>query len=420
MSIPPTYTPSPCTPSYSSLPLSGEERIEYTPRPSAFVSSAGNFVQSWQHATLILENQDEAAHRPTFGQNSIVSGEVCLPVPKNIQRVVLKFEGRISLSVADGPSSSTTSEIVARKEILWSKDDSAESHCPAALPFCFQFPQTFTNDRRTHKLPPSFEATFIGMPIMLAKCIYTLRLVVTISRQYRLASWATTKSYCLILHYRPRARALRRLSPVDSVISTLKTHPDEWLQLCSTMDVRPNPEVEPIDCHFVLPTASAFAIADTIPFHIHLCGSTTSLRRLLPPTCPLLSPAGSLSGNHQSSTPIEVVITRQVVVEVNERRSFRNSVIGTGRLWPIPPPAGSLDETFKEICASWEGEVRCADGVIAPGFNIGNLVVKDYIMLVLTPPKSRTSPLRVLQIVHPIRLVTDPWIDTDTLHPQDT
>lgn len=95
-------------------------------------------------------------------------------------------------------------------------------------------------------------------------------------------------------------------------------------------------------------------------------------------------------------------------------------MIGTGRVWPLPPPVGTLDEPSKEVCASWEGEVRCADGVTTPGFNIGSLVVKDYIMLVLTPPKSRTSPLRVMQIAHPIRLVTDPWIDIDTLHPQDT
>lgn len=229
--------------------------------------------------------------------------------------------------------------------------------------------------------------------------------------------------YCLVLNYRPRARARHRLSPTDPVLSTLKTCPDDWLQLCSMMDVRPNSQVEPIDCHFIIPAAPTFALADTIRFHIHLCGSPTSLRKLLPTACPLLLPQHASTGSygdHQSSTtPIQVLITRQVVVEVNERRSFRNSVISIGKIWPLPPPAGTVDEKFKEICASWEGEVRCPDGVTAPGFNIGSLVVKDYIVLVLTPPKSRTSPLRVLQITHPIRLVTDPWIDIDTLHPQD-
>ncbi|GLB37552.1 putative calcineurin-like phosphoesterase [Lyophyllum shimeji] len=425
MSVPPSYTWSTSTPSYSSLPLSGEESLEYTPRPGTYPPSLGTFIRSWEHASLVLENQEPAASLPTYGQNSTVSGEVWLALPKHVLRVVLKFEGRLNLSIADGPSSSSTSNILSNKVTLWCKDDSAESHhCPAALPFCFEFPQTFTSERRTQRLPPSFDTTFIGLPILLAKCIYTLRLVVTISRDFRLASWATTKSYCLVLNYRPRARARHRLTLTDSVLSALKTTPDDWRQLCATMDVRPNCEVEPIDCHLIIPAARTFALVDTIPFHIHLCGSSTSLRKLLPPTCPLLLPrhdsSGTSSNNQTSTSPIQVLITRQVVVEVNERRAFRDSVIGTGRVRPIPPPAGSVDETSNEICASWEGEVRCADGVTAPGFNIGSLVVKDYIMLVLTPPKSRTSPLRALQIAHPIRLVTDPWTDIVTAHPQDT
>ncbi|KAG5648553.1 hypothetical protein DXG03_003164 [Asterophora parasitica] len=141
--------------------------------------------------------------------------------------------------------------ILSNKFVLWSKDDSTPPHdvCPAVLPFRLQFPETFTEDRRTFKLPPSFEATFLSVPIVIARCIYTLRLVVTFSRQYGLASWASTKSYSLPLDYRPRARARHAPNITNSVFDSVKTQPDEWIQLCSRMDVRPNPEVEPIDCH---------------------------------------------------------------------------------------------------------------------------------------------------------------------------
>ncbi|RDB24842.1 hypothetical protein Hypma_007770 [Hypsizygus marmoreus] len=425
MAVLPEYTFS-SIPSYSPIPRHGEERIEYTPRPEATVPE-GNFIKAWKHATLILPNQGETNRLPTYGQNSVVSGELHLSTPKDVLRIVLKLEGRMYLSIAEGPSGSTTSNTVSSKTILWSQEGSNSflNTCPTVLPFCLQFPSTFSNDGRLYKLPPSFEASFLGISALIAQCTYCLRLSITMRRRTRLGSWKTSKSYTLFLDYRPRARARHRLSSRDSVFAGVKTEPADWLQLISTMGVRSNSKVESIDCHFVLPSASTFALTDAVPFHIQLHGSLTSLRELLPPACPLLVPQplfGSRPiGSSTRTLPIQVLITRQVVVEVNERRSLKNTILGVGRIWPLPPPiTRPEDDPLAEISVGWEGQVQCGSGAIAPGFSTGNLLVKDYIMLILTPPNSRTSPLRELQIVHPIRLVTDPWVDTDTLHPQDT
>jgi hypothetical protein len=83
-----------------------------------------------------------------------------------------------------------------------------------------------------------------------------------------------------------------------------------------------------------------------------------------------------------------------------------------------------------EMTLDWEGEVRCNDDVVVGSFNIGRLVVKvctatcpdgicvltsllyqDFIVLTLTPPNPENSPLMEHQHAHPIRLVTDPWVD---------
>lgn len=105
-----------------------------------------------------------------------------------------------------------------------------------------------------------------------------------------------------------------------------------------------------------------------------------SLRELLPPTSPLLFPLEEDSrppGNAAPRIPpIRVFLHRQVVVEVDDRSSFKTFVIGIGKVWPAPPPITNLADPFDNISVNWEGHVQCEEGVTAPGFNTGNLLVK--------------------------------------------
>ncbi|KAH8114445.1 hypothetical protein DFH11DRAFT_216694 [Phellopilus nigrolimitatus] len=58
----------------------------------------------------------------------------------------------------------------------------------------------------------------------------------------------------------------------------------------------------------------------------------------------------------------------------------------------------------------WDGTVRVENPaeIQAGGFTVGNLVVKDFVVLSLEPPDPARNPLIALQHAHPIRLVTDP------------
>lgn len=69
-----------------------------------------------------------------------------------------------------------------------------ESKCPSILPISIPFPSTYRVDGRYWRLPPSFEATFLGIPALFVRCMYTLSVSITRTRSYHLASWTTSKT----------------------------------------------------------------------------------------------------------------------------------------------------------------------------------------------------------------------------------
>ena len=98
---------------------------------------------------------------------------------------------------------------------------------------------------------------------------------------------------------------------------------------------------------------------------------------------------------------IQVVISRQVMVEVNGRRSARTFTIAEGRLWPVPPTAwpsrlleerkseenkcrdGDSESAKKEmlnnqkaVSLDWQGEVKCGPGVDFGGFLTSHVSIK--------------------------------------------
>ncbi|KDR75755.1 hypothetical protein GALMADRAFT_68348 [Galerina marginata CBS 339.88] len=428
-------------PTYSTQPYENEETVAFTPRVGNSTPH-GTFTRTWPQATLILKDQDEGVRLPTYGRHGRVIGELGLKNTDKIVRVTVKLHGQMSLSVAD--SGSTGATLISETQVLWKHhptdsphEGAAEQRCPSILPIYIQFPHSYEAEGKHWRLPPSFEATFLGIPALFVRCMYTLSVTITRTRSYHLASWSTNKTYVTMVNFRPRTRPNRPIVLLDSVFASIKPVPEEWLQIVANMNARPSSDLKPIECHLFIPSIQAFSLTDAIPFHLQLCSSLKSLRELLPPTSMHLLLPGS-PGYQKPTDPrilpyaIRLSIARQVVVEVNGRRRFRTFTIGVGKMKPVPPVVHNASAgTWKEydnasgeaggdVCLDWQGEVKTWPEVSSGGFSTSNLIVKDFLVLALTPPNPRSSCLIPLQLSHPIRLVTDSWIDFDVLHPGDT
>ncbi|KAF8967900.1 hypothetical protein BDZ97DRAFT_1903155 [Flammula alnicola] len=449
--------PASLPPTYSIQPYTDEETVAFTPR-AGIATPHGHFVRQWPQATLILKDQDPETRLPTYSRGGRVIGELGITNPDRIIKVTVKLSGHMSLSVAD--SGSTGATLVSATHVLWkcaahthnknqhqdNGSSATEQKCPSILPIHIQFPQSYQAEGKHWRLPPSFEATFLGIPAMFVRCLYTLSVTITRMRSYHLASWTTNKTYMTLVNFRPRTRPHRPIVMLDSVYASIKPVPEEWLQVVASMCVQPRSQakgIRPIECHLFIPSIQTFALTDTIPFHLQLCSSLKSLRELLPPSSALLhtdAQANALSKADEyrllgGDAAIRVSIARQVVVEVNGRKRIRTFPCGVGRLWPVPPhnlkvasdranaanlPQYDVDlDSDADVYLDWQGEVKCWAEVTAGGFSTSSLLVKDFLVLALTPPNPRSSPLAPLQLSHPIRLVTDSWIDVDVLHPGD-
>ena len=83
---------------------------------------------------------------------------------------------------------------------------------------------------------------------------------------------------------------------------------------------------------------------------------------------------------------VRVYLLRQILVKVDGRRSWRNIVLGEGKLYPVTAQYYACPRT--EITSGpqaldWEGELRCNGDVTIGGFNSGSLVVKVCRLLCL-------------------------------------
>jgi hypothetical protein len=139
-----------------------------------------------------------------------------------------------------------------------------------------------------------------------------------------------------------------------------------------------------------------FGLRDTIPFHIQLSAPVSSLRHFVEPyildQCqvhgsrnhtPSSRDSRSKSHNKRNPAPsptLRVFIARQILVEINQRKSWRNSTLGEGTVRPIPTCTCAQDtprqDDSEPITADWEGDVRCREDVNSVGFNAGNVIVK--------------------------------------------
>ncbi|KAJ6625496.1 hypothetical protein B0H10DRAFT_1782999 [Mycena sp. CBHHK59/15] len=420
--VPPAYAYSPA-PSYASLPLPNEDTVEYTPRAGRSEAVIGRLTKQWRGVTIIFKNQNESSDAPTYGRNSVISGEIGLDNPENIVSVTLKLEGRVNLSSSDCGSLAT--KILIERHTLWAthcSEGNKSGRCPSVVAFAVVFPTNYKDQGRFWRLPPSYEVTCLGSPLLVVKCMYMLSITITKTTNRRIPFWKnTSKTYPIHITFRPRTRPARPIFDINSLFLTLKVAPAEWHQMLVTIPTRRQAKVEPISCHFLIPSVQTYCLADSIPFHIQLCGPLESLRHFYG-YVPIEAapPPGKKPRRREYAAIVRVFLARQVFVEINGRQSWRNITVGEGQLRPIPPGASStysVDAT--EISVDWEGEVRCKNHVTCASFNINHLVVKDFIILAMTPANVRNSPFLPIQHAHPIRLVTDGWTDHDLAHPQD-
>ncbi|KAK7449658.1 hypothetical protein VKT23_013132 [Stygiomarasmius scandens] len=413
-SILPSYSPSGLPPSYSAAPDEGEESLSYNQRVLG-AHAHGTFTKKCGSVSVILTEQEDDAQIPVYTQRGVVSGTVHVDSCHHISEIVLKFRGRLRLGLTGSNAASRTIKTVDEKIILWSFHSPLDGPCPSSIPFSVVFPATFKDGRNSFSLPPSYEASYNGIPGMSAKSEYSLKVVVKTSKTL----WTHHKTVTVPLNYRPRKRPSQPITPPDyAFFSSVKTCPEEWFQTSAA--VRSNrSNLKPLQTHFFLPAVRVFALSDTIPFHIQLTGQISSLQALLShlKTENVPDPTELFRPRDSKAMTMSVTVHRQVSVRVNDQLAWQNSVIGKGTIRAVPPPFDSsfvsdsnLDVDSEEYL-DWEGEIKIHDNVKVGQFDAGGVSVRDFIIFSIAGLSNYVTDFTALRNAVPIALVTDTWTE---------
>ncbi|KAJ7593831.1 hypothetical protein C8J56DRAFT_1160590 [Mycena floridula] len=385
--LPPVYAPrisfgslQTNVPPYSAEPTSGETRLDY--RRTIDVSTNnrdGIFIHKKNNITVVLNNQEKSASRPSYGRRTKVAGSLLFDRPISVSSVSIKLNGVIE-SLTDPNSVRLCDE----SHTLYEGD--RDHPMEEALRFSFSFPLTFEYGGKTYPLPPSYEIEHPAAHSI--RCRY--KLVIDVSTARRILG-RSTNSFSIEVEYYPRSRPSRPILHNPSFFSSIKDCPEEWHQ---TLFQVPIPSLEPISCQLYLPSVGVFALHDSIPFYLQLTASVSSLRLLTP---------------NQRKPSIRVYLLRQVVLTINRQKIPKHLVLGQATLNPLPP-ALSQDENL-----NWEGSVRSTN-LDAPvgGFDAGLLAVQDFVTCEILYHIPGSAPVSHRHGVS-IKLVTDSW-GTDTGH----
>lgn len=404
-SIPPTYTPSPPSPSYSTELLPGEQTVEETQRRTALTQNTGVFRRITDNITLVLRDQRPGNTTPVYGRNGLVRGHISLRSSEGLTEVTLKLEGHLRVQLS---GAAVTTSVASDSYSLW--NSSSTEPCPKTLPFTIFFPSTFMDGRQPRPLPPSFE----DKQVTSGTCSYTLSVVVSKPRRF-ISSFRSSDSLVVPVCYHPRSRPHTPMLPSDvPFMATVKSSPEEWHQVLYTMDTTKSSRLAPVQCLLFIPSVQVYPLSETIPFHLQLRAPSSSLAPFLEKSAPDRSLPVLLSGE----ISIRVYLLRQVVVKAFEEQSPTSSrTLGEGKLTYSPSPTEN-HHSYRNVplgegvdCLDWDGELRCTEDVTVASFATNGLSVRDFIVLSLEPLQPMTCPLLALKRHHPIRLVTDPWSD---------
>ncbi|PPR07802.1 hypothetical protein CVT26_014987 [Gymnopilus dilepis] len=421
----PSYSPSSPSPSYTCQLGSGERLLEHTPQSRTSRHPTSLFVKKAGRTTVILNDQEDGATMPSYGRSATISGNLFLEQSESIVEVVLKVKAKLDTTMSEGGGMSI--KLIDDSYTLYSQSSSRTSKlpCPDQIPFTVRLPATFDHSGKTYPLPPSYSLNHFSLPSLIVRSSYTLHIVISRIRHKKLEIWPKTKQILVPFTYSPRTRANRPILPSPCFFSSVKTSPEEWHQAITPLKTRPNTQMDPIYCHLFVPAGRIYGLGDTIPFHVQLSGNICALQDLfsgaeLDRVVSVDSDTTVVSSKNSrpqrsSSTPLlRVSLLRQVSVSMRQANSWKNSTLGEATLWPIPPDLSSCCSSTsqcREGHVDWEGEVQANGDITVGGFEAGNVHVKDFISLVLTPPNPLKSPWLQLQITIPIRLVTDSFVE---------
>lgn len=412
---PPTYSPSAAVPTYSESPGPSERTLAVSAR-SWRRTPTGTWIRKNNLITVALRDQDENALLPSFSRGSTVWGDIALGCTLGVQSISIKVEGRLQL--ADPHGASVNTSFVNMLYPVWRADSSGA--CPTMFPFEFVLPELITDNGQRRALPPTYNLRS-ELSGLRAQCNYVIKVIVT-RKGCKLGLWKPKKKLTIPFTHRFQCRPPQPILPSPfPFLSTIKSLPEEWFQITSTMAVKSHSDILPIDCHLFIPVVQTFALTDTIPFYLQLIAPPKSLQAFLYPTIPShakLKRSKSNAAEAASPPTVRVYLMRQVTVILKGIHSIRKSTIGEGTLRSLPPGAPmapllrsqSLGVGLSTL--DYEGEVRANSDVTVGQFVMNRLQVRDFMTLYLAPPNQYTSPLNPLQHAHPIRLVTDSFTDT--------
>ncbi|KAJ7234506.1 hypothetical protein B0H12DRAFT_1027959 [Mycena haematopus] len=406
----PSYSPAPPLPSYSPDLAPGEERLDHTPRVRTH--PIGTYIKQCGRDAVCLTDQDANATTPTYGRHASISGFVVLEDRNTVSEIVVKIKGKMDVMFLEGGS--LTTKLVDDSYTLWTSHrtpGTSTSTCPSAVPFSISLPTEFRDyDGLSHRLPPSYEIPVDAVPGQFFKTSYVLSVTITRMVSKRLRFLSTNKIIPVRFIYAPRMRPWRPIQPFSDFLSDVKIMPEEFRQVTAPLVPRPasSSTAHPMDLHLFLPAVEIFGLDDTIPFHVQLIGRVSALREFLP----LATPTGP------TATPtITGSLVRQITVDLNGRNASRSHVIGHAKLSPRPPGVDAHhdedEDEEAEVSLDWDGEVRCRTDTMVGAFDAGCVRIQDFILIELHPCcASMRSEYVKLRHSHPIKLVTESWVDS--------
>ncbi|KAK7029894.1 hypothetical protein R3P38DRAFT_2524578 [Favolaschia claudopus] len=387
-SILPPYSPSPSAPSYSREPAHDEERIQLT--PPMHVRSTGTYTKKCGNDTVVLTEQDCGAEFPKYGRQASIDGFVTFEDRETVCEIVLKLKGKMDTMSSEGGA--LTTRLIDNSYTVWA---SSGPLCPSAVPFSVALPKSFVaHDRLSRPLPPSYEIPMTTIPGIYFKASYTLSVTITRTVSRKLRFQTKSKSIRVPFIYKPRLRPYRPIVASTDFLTDVKAMPEEFRQASSQLQPAPKSKAEPLDLHLFLPAVEIFGLDDTIPFHVQLSGSVSSLRQFLP-----TDTKATITGS----------LVRQITVDINGRRTTRQVLIGDAKMIPRPPGATASAD---EISLDWDGEVQARADTMVGMFDAGCVRLQDFILIELKPLDVEVfSQYVTLRHSHAIRLVSESWAE---------
>ncbi|KAK0455204.1 uncharacterized protein EV420DRAFT_1630181 [Desarmillaria tabescens] len=371
-------------PPYSCCPAQGEKIIDHSLRLGSQTPN-GTFIKHQGNITVVLSGQEDGRSSPLYRRGETIEGSMLLERLDGVCKVKIKIEGRLDLMGSSSGARSLT--MIDNSTTLWKRDPSDGPICPSSLAFSLSLPRSFKEKSQ--------------IPGLLVTSVYTLIISVTSIRHTRLLLPDKVETLRILITYFPRTRPERPTLSIP-LFSSIKSSPEEWTQSFITVRTKGTATTSPVQCNLFVPSVQTFAITDTIPCHVQLSGSITSLEQILDARLCHIS----------EHSVINLSIRRQISVERHGTRSYQTMIIGEGDIRSVPQYTRDLYRPFSDAVSreehlDWEGELKCTSRVTVGGFSAAGASVKDFIVVIVKPPSA--SPFLSSECYVPILLVTDTW-----------